>query len=91
MKREGNDMKQKRHEIFSYLFELSKDSPNLLSSYLKGIDNIGEKYALYKYFPYKLLYKYIGKDIDYIFFDTKYIDLAKSLSSNKSIILTSQE
>jgi len=82
-------MKQDRHEIFSYPFERAKEDKGFLSNYLKSIGYIGIKSGLFKYFPYKLLYKYIGNDIDYVFFGTKYIDLVRSLSSHKSIVLTS--
>lgn len=46
-------MKQNRHEIFSYPFEFVKENPGFILSYLKSIDNIGIKSALFKYFPYK--------------------------------------
>ncbi|MBE0498208.1 MAG: hypothetical protein IBX43_03090 [Campylobacterales bacterium] len=82
-------MKQKRHEIFSYPFEFAKKDTAFLKNYLKSLDNIGIRSALFKYFPYGLLYRHIRKDIDYVFYSMKYIDLARSLSSHKSIVIGS--
>jgi len=82
-------MQNNIHKIFAYPFERAKKDKGFLISYLKDLNNIGLKSGLFKYFPYKLLYKYIGNDIDYVFFGVKYIDLAKSLSLHKSIVLTS--
>lgn len=81
-------MKRNRHKIFSYPFERAKEDKGFLLHYLKGINNIKLKSGLFKYFPYKFLYKYIGNDVEYVFFGMNYIDLAKSLSLHKSIILT---
>ena len=80
-------MNQNRHEIFSYPFERAKEEKDFLTSYLKDINNIGIKSALFKYFPYKLLFKYIGKDIDYVFYNTKNMNLSKSLLPHKSVVL----
>lgn len=77
------------HKIFAYPFERAKKDKKFLINYLKDLHNIGLKSGLFKYFPYKILYKYIGNDIDYVFFGVQYIDLAKSLSLHKSIVLTS--
>lgn len=83
-------MKKNIHEIFSYPFERGKEEPEFQLSYLKDISIIGRiRSGLFKYFPYKLLYRHLGKDIEYVFLGTKYLDLAKSLSSYKSIIMPS--
>lgn len=82
-------MQNNIHEIFTYPYERAKEDKDFLIKYLRDLNNIGVKSYLFKYFPYRLLYKYIGHNIDYVFLGVKYIDLAKSLSSHKSIILTS--
>jgi len=89
MKADDNNLKKKTHEIFSYPFERAKVDAFFLVHYLNTINNIGIKSVLFKYFPYSLLYKYIGKNVDYVFYGMKYMDLARSLPLHKSIVLTS--
>ena len=89
MKAYDNNLELKTHEIFSYPFSRDKIDKDFLVNYLRNINNIGIKHGLFKYFPYSLLYKYIGENVDYVFFGTKYMDLARSLSSYKSIVMTS--
>lgn len=79
-----NIMKKEVHEIFAYPFDRAKIDPDFLTHYLQSFEKAARKSYWFKYFPHKILYK----QADYIFLDTKYIDLIKSLSSPKILVLT---